>query len=179
MTRIGMAYGHSLYDLTREESLSSQCLKELEVLETVFSETPDYLKLLDSHHLSKEERLAVLEEAFAGKIHPYVLNFLKILTEKGYIRHFSACYQAFRDRYHQDNNILPVTAVTALPLTAEQSEKLCAKLRMLTGKTIELKNRVVPSVLGGIRLDYDGKRVDSTVETRLAALRSLLTNTVL
>ena len=95
------------------------------------------------------------------------------------MRHFSDCCASFRNLYNQDHNILPVTAVTALPLSKEQSLRLSDKLARITGKNIELVNRVDPSVLGGMRLDYDGKRLDDTVAHRLEAVRSLLKNTVL
>ena len=61
----------------------------------------------------------------------------------------------------------------------QQAAKLSNKLAAITGKTIELQNRVDPGCLGGVRLDYDGKRVDGTVASRLDAVRSLLKNTVL
>ena len=48
-----------------------------------------------------------------------------------------------------------------------------------TGKTIDLTNRIDTSVLGGIRLDYSGKRLDDTVSHRLEAVRAMLKNTVL
>ena len=48
-----------------------------------------------------------------------------------------------------------------------------------TGKTIELTNRLDPEVLGGIRLDYDGQRLDDTVSHRMATIRDMLKNTVL
>jgi len=108
-----------------------------------------------------------------------VLNFLKILTEKGYPRHFSDCYNAYRVHFNADHGILPVKAVTAVALTEDQSARLQKKLQTITGKTIELTNRVDPDVLGGIRLDYDGKRLDDTISHRLETIRSMLNNTVL
>ena len=72
-----------------------------------------------------------------------------------------------------------MTAVTAIPLTEDQAGRLTEKLTQVTGKTIDLTNRVDPSCLGGMRLDYDGKRLDDTVAHRLEAVRSLLKNTVL
>ena len=60
-----------------------------------------------------------------------------------------------------------------------QRAKLTDKLSRLTGKTIDLACRVDPSVLGGMRLDYDGKRVDDTVSHRLDAIRNMLRSTVL
>ena len=54
----------------------------------------------------------------------------------------------------------------------------CEKLQKITGKTIELTNRVDPDVLGGVRLDYNGKCVDGTVKNRMDKMRALLQNTV-
>ncbi len=179
MTQVGSVYGQALYDLAKSEELTAPILQELTALQESFDQEPEFLRLLAAPNLSKAERCGVLEKAFGGKVHPYVLNFLKILTEKGYPRHFGDCVKAYRGLYNEDNGILPVTAVTAVALTAAQAEKLRAKLSSLTGKTVELCNRVDPDILGGVRLDYDGKRVDDTVAHRLDAVRGLLKNTVL
>ena len=69
--------------------------------------------------------------------------------------------------------------MTAIPLNADQSERLSQKLVKVTGKTIDLQNRVDPACLGGIRLDYDGKRMDDTVSHRLESIAALLKSTVL
>jgi len=179
MTGAGSVYGEALYDLAKAENLSAELLQQLSALDESFRSEPDFLRLLSSPNLTKQERCAVLEESFRGKLHDYVLNFLKILTEKGYIRHFSACCGAYREHYNLDNGILPVTAVSAVALSDRQKEKLVEKLSAITGKTIELTNRVDPGVLGGIRLDYSGNRLDDTVQHRLASIRDMLNNTVL
>ena len=179
MTEAGSVYGLALYDLAKSEGLTEQILKELSVLRQSFEEEPDFLKLLHTPALSKQERCDILDASFRGKLQPYLLNFLKILTEKGYIHHFSHCCDAYRDQYNRDHGILPVTAVTPVPMTDAQQKRLKEKLEALTGKTVELHSRIDPSCLGGVRLDYDGKRVDDTVSHRLDAVRTLLKNTVL
>ena len=180
MTKIGNVYGQALYDLAKSENLSKEIWEELGVLEHCFcTEEPGFLKLLSSPTLTKQERCQILDDSFRGKIHPYVLNFLKILTEKGYIRHFSDCCTAYRDLYYRDSGILLVQAVTAAPLSTEQLEKLTKKLMAVTGKQIELRVKIDPNCLGGIRLDYNGKQVDDTLSARLDAMGKLLKNTVL
>ena len=179
MTQAGSVYGEALYDLAKSEGLSHRILQELEVLAESFRREPEFLRLLSAPNVSKAERCAVLDASFEGKVHPYVLNFLKLLTEKGYARHFADCCAAYRTHYNLDNGILPVRAVTAVPLNQAQTQKLTAKLSELTGKTVQLTNLVDPEILGGVRLDYDGKRLDDTVSHRLEAVRSLLRNTVL
>lgn len=179
MTGVGNVYGEALYLLAKEEDRSKTILEELKALDESFSQEPDFLRLLSSPNLPKAERCQILDDSFRGKIDPYLLNFMKILTEKGYIRHFSDCCKSYIQLYNLDNGILPVTAVTAVALSAEQKEKLTAKLSGITGKTVELNNRIDPAVLGGVRLDYDGVRMDDTVSHRMESLRELLNTTVL
>lgn len=179
MTEIGNVYGRALYDLAVSEKLSAEILSQLKVLQECFRQEPGFLKLLSVRSLSKAEQCAILNESFEGKVHLYVLNFLKLLMEKGYIRHFAACVEAYRANYNEDNNILPVTAVTAVALNAEQTARLIQKLETITGKSIELTNRLDPESLGGVRLELDGKSLDDTVAHRLESVRQLLKNTVL
>ena len=179
MTQVGSVYAEALYSLAQEEGLSGSILPELKALDESFSREPDFIRLLSSPNLSKQERCQILDDSFRGKVHPYVLNFMKILTEKSYMRHFSDCRKAYTDLYNRDNGIIPVTAITAVALSDEQSARLTAKLSQLTGKTVELCNRIDPKCLGGVRLDYDGKRLDDTVAHRLDTVRGLLKNTVL
>ena len=179
MTDVGSIYGQSLYELAKDESLGSIIGEQLAVLQASFQQEPDFIRLLRSPNLSKAERCQILDNSFRGSVHPYLLNFLKILTEKGYMRHFSDCCDAYTARFDQDNGILRVKAVTALALSQEQKTRLTEKLQTITGKQVILQCRIDPAVLGGIRLDYDGQQLDDTVSHRLDAIRDLLNKTVL
>ena len=179
MTEVGNVYGESLYALARDEQLSPQLCVGLKVLRQCFQQEPDFIRLLSSPTLPKADRCQILDDSLRGKVHPYVLNFLKILTEKGYLRHFSDCCDTYTALYNRDNGILSVTAVTAVALSPAQTEKLAANLSRITGKHIELLNHIDTSCLGGVRLDYDGKRLDDTVSHRLDTIRNMLKNTVL
>ena len=179
MTEVATTYGQAMYDLARDEGKSRQILAELSVLDQSLSAEPEFIQLLGSPNIPKEERVQILDSSFRGKIDPYVLNFLKVLTEKGYMRHFSGCCQFYRQCYNKHNGIMPVIAYTAVPLSDELRRKLTAKLSTVTGKTIELDCRIDPETLGGVRLDFDGKQVDGTVRRRLEDIRGLLKNTVL
>ena len=179
MTEVGNVYGESLYELAKEESLTKLIGEQLVALQQSFHQEPDFIRLLSSPNLTKTERCQILDDSFRGKVHAYVLNFLKILTEKGYMRHFPHCCTAYRDAYYRDNGILLVEAVTAAPLTEDQLQRLSKKLSAITGKQIELQNRTDPACLGGIRLNYDGKQLDDTLSHRLQSVSNLLKNTVL
>ena len=179
MTEAASVYGEALYALAKDENKSNMMLVQLKALDESFASEPDFLRLLSAPNLSKIERKEILDTCFKDKLEPYVLNFLKILMEKGYIRQFSSCVQVFCERFNEDHGIMPVSAVTAVPMTQSQKEKLTAKLAAITGKQTELTNTVDPTCIGGVRLDYDGKRVDDTIIHRLDAMSNMLKNTIL
>ena len=139
MTEVGSVYGESLYELAKEENLTKLIGEQLSVMQQAFRQEPDFIRLLSSPNLTKAERCQILDSSFRGKVHAYVLNFLKILTEKGYMRHFSHCCDAYRECYNRHHGILVVTAVTAVALTAAQQARLTEKLSGITGKTIDLR----------------------------------------
>ena len=179
MSQAANNYGQALFELAKEENLDTVILEQMEALNVSFSQEPGFLRLLAAPNLSKTERCDILDDSFRGKVEPYLLNFMKILMEKGYIRLFPDCFKAYRSAYNADHGIICVKAVSAVALTAAQKEKLTQKLEAITGKTIQLETRLDGKVLGGIRLDYDGIQVDGTVQSRLDAVADLLKNTVL
>lgn len=179
MTEVGSVYGKALYELAKDESLSQTVSGQLRLLQESFRREPDFILLLSSPNLTKAERCGILDDSFRDQIHIYILNFMKILTEKGYMRHFSDCCDAFFLRYNRDNGILPVTAITAVALSQEQAQRLSSKLSKITGNQIQLHNRIDAAIIGGVRLDYDGKCLDDTLAHRLDAIRDLLKNTIL
>ena len=179
MTEAASVYGEALYALAKDENKSDVMLMQLKALDESFAQEPEFLRLLSAPNLSKIERKGILDTCFKNKVDAYLLNFLKILMEKGYIRQFSNCVQVFRERYNEDHGIMLVSAVTAVPMSDSQKEKLAAKLAGITGKQIELINTIDPACIGGVRLDYDGKRVDDTIIHRLDAMSSMLRNTIL
>lgn len=179
MTNTAIAYGQALFSLAYDEGLEETVLRELTVLQKSFADEPDFLRLLRSQTLSKLARCQILDNCFRGKVTPYVLHFLKLLTEKGDIHHFSRCCDVYRDNYNRLHNILPVTATTALPLTKAQLQRLNRKLSRVTGKTVQLLNHVDAAVLGGVRLEYNGIRLDDTLRHRLEDVGALLKESVL
>lgn len=179
MTETAKRYGGSLYDLAAEEGLEEVILKDVEGCAKILADNPDYLHLLSLPNLPKKERCGLIDEAFGGQAHPYVVNFMKILCENGTLRELKGCARQYRIRYNQAHGIVEATAVTAIPLSEENRASLEKKLCALTGKTVMLETRVDSSVLGGIRLDMDGTRLDGTVQSRLDALRRSISGAVL
>lgn len=177
MTRTARTYGGALYDLALEEQLTQELLAQLDGVCAVFAGEPDYLRLLCTPSIAKDVRRTLLDEAWQGRVHPYILNFMKLLCDNGTLRELSGCAREFRRRYNADNGIVEVRAVTAVELKPALREKLQKKLEAVTGKQIELHTRVDADVIGGVRLELAGEQLDDTVACHLAQVQKLLKST--
>lgn len=179
MNRLYGAYGGALYVLAREEGLEEELMEQLTHLQQAMEQEPDFLKLLSSPSLTKQQRCRIVEDSFQNWLHPYVVRFLKILICRGYGKHMAGCFRYFQKCYERDHNILPATAVTAVAMSPAQKETLTAALGRMTGKTVTLHCRVEPQCLGGVRLEFDGQQLDSTLRSKLDALEKLLKSAAL
>ena len=173
-SKTSITYGGALYDLAKEEGLTARILNDLGTFASVFREDPDYRKLLTEPSIHKSEREALLDEAWKQALHPYTLNFVKLLCANGTVSQLPDCEAVFHDRYNEDNGILAVTAVSAVELRPELQEKLRAKLEAKTGKRIELTVSVDPKLIGGVKLTMEGVQYDGTVRHHLDELQRIL-----
>ena len=175
MTAAAARYGASLFELAAEERLDERILQELDCAAGCIAAEPAYVRLLSAPNIPRRERRALLDEAFGAGVHVYVLNFLKILCGKSALGMAAGCLQEYKALLYEARGILPVQAVSAVPLDEAQRRALCDSLAQKTGRTILLETAVDPSVLGGVKLRYEGLELDGTAAGRLAALRRALT----
>jgi len=179
MTETAKRYGSSLYELAVEENMAKEVLDELGVVLNVFKENPDYIKLLSEESISKKERIKLLDDAFSKDMWPYLLNFLKLLCDKGYIGEIKGCANQYKKMYNKDNGIVEATVTSASNLSDEQKNALLQKLIRMSGKKVDVTYYVNPALIGGIRLDMDGKRYDGTAKERIDAIGNIIKETVI
>lgn len=171
-------YAEALFLLAKEEGTLSEACEDLCAAVAAISDNPDYLKLLSTPALSKEERVGLIDES-AGGLSLCVKNLLKLLAENRRISLIGNIFEEYSAMLDEERGIVRAEAVTALPLTAEQSDAIAKKLcAMLSASEVVLKNTVDPSILGGITLRYRGVQRDASVKERLrsfeAALRGII-----
>ena len=153
MMRVAELYGGSLYDLAAEEKQERDLLEEMQGVQHLLRENPQYAALLSEPSIPKEKRLELLDQAFRGEIKPYLLNFLKLITERGLLFQYAGMCRAYEQRFNKAHNIAEAQVV--------------------------LKERLDASLLGGMVVEMDGKTLDGSVAGRLLAIRKKVEEIVL
>lgn len=174
MTELAREYGDGLYALAEEEQISQQILSELNMLQDLFREQPDFCRLLGNMSLSKQERVKILDSVLRSQVHPYLLNFLKILCERGALNEYEGCLAAFKTLYNQAHGIVEATVTTAVALDDEQRARMAEKLSQMTGKTVVLNEKVDAGLIGGVLVEMNGQRYDNTLKNRLKSIHSAM-----
>ena len=171
-------YGKALFLITEEDGVTDTVLSDVKMAERIFKANPDYVKLLCSPAVPKEERVGLTDKALS-KLDWRLLNLIKILVENRDVAIFDKVAKVYSDLYDQSRGIVRVEAVTAIPLTDKQTAALTAKLTTTLNTTVIIKNVVDKAILGGVTLRYGGVQLDGSVKTRLDKFEEALKNTVI
>lgn len=171
-------YARALFELAEESGKTEAVISDLALIDSAFSENPDYKNLLDTPALSKDEKLSLIDEAFST-LDKYAVNTLKILCERHSVRLFPKVKAETEKLYDEARGIERVEAITAISMTDDQIKAMTKKLEAITNKTVIIKNIVDKSVLGGVILRYSGVQLDGSVKTRLDDFRKSLSNIVI
>ncbi len=171
-------YAKALFLLAEEKGAMQAILGDLKQAVEVLKEAPDYVSLLDSPALAREEKEKLIDEAFAS-LDKDLCSFIKILCTKHALYLFSRISDAYEALCDEAMGIIRAEAITAVALSNAQSERLKLRLQKQTGKTVILINTVDPSVLGGVKLRYMGKQWDGSLKNRLEAIGQSLQSTAL
>ena len=179
MTQIARLYGGSMYELAAQEQLTDTVLEQMQVIRQLFRENPDYVRLLSEPSIPKEERADLLETAFGNEAERYLVNFLKLLCDRGILGDYAGCCEEYTRRYNADHNIATAVVTSAVALSDEQMAALKDKLEKISGKTVTLTQKTDPSVLAGLKVELEGKQLDGTVKSRLDGLSRKLNELII
>lgn len=176
MTGLAREYGEGLYELARDEDLRPRLEKELGQIAELLKQQPEFIRLLCSRAVERQTRLQIVDDTFGGQAHPYVVNFMKLLVQKEHFDAFLMCREWFHQRYNDDYGIVEARAISAVPLSDADRAALRARLCEISGKNVALQCAVDPALIGGVRVEMDGRRYDNTIQDRLGRLKRSLTH---
>jgi F-type H+-transporting ATPase subunit delta len=133
--------------------------------------SPDLSVILDDPTADPDARSALVDRLLAGRAHPLVTELVDALARDTAGRSFSHGVRVLVDQAAIRRQKIVAVVKTAVPLTAEQLERLTGSLGRIYGRGVSLHVEVEPSVLGGIRVQVGDEVIDGTVAGRLEELR--------
>lgn len=168
------SYARALVDIAAAEGNLAVVEDELYRVARVF-ETNDQLRsTLTDETLPIERRQGVVEQLLGGKASNTTTQIVSFIIGNGRGRDLPAIVDAIVNRASSADNKEVAVVRTAVALSDDQQRRLADALVKKTGKQINLKVVVDPSVLGGIVATVGDTVIDGSVRSRLDQLKSRL-----
>ncbi len=167
-------YAAALFELAAEESNTDGFLLSLKTVKKILTENPEYIDFLSSPAIPMSERLGAIDEAFAENMPEYVVSFLKVLCENGKARTVMGCIEEFEKLVMAFSDRTLAEIYSAVALSEEQKNGICKKLEKLTGKKIDPVYIIDESLIGGLKIEVDGKTLDGSIRHRLGEIKDVM-----
>ena len=174
--RIATRYAKSLLDLAVEQNKLDEVYGDVQYLGEA-TKNRDLYMMLKSPIIQSEKKNAVLSTLFQGKLSELTLAYLKLLVNKHREMYIPEIVEEFRNQYKKMKHITTVKVTSASELSDDVLELLKKKLTEShdTFENLEIVTAVDPDIIGGFVLEFDDKRYDASVQSKLNDLKSTFT----
>lgn len=174
MAQTNREYAEALFMIALEENQVSEYSQALGFVGSAIEENPEYIDFLVSPAVPIAERLAAIDEAFQSNVPEHVLSFLKILCENRQAYLLSGCIKEFEKLVQASSNRTTAIVYSVVDLSDSQKDALCKKLEKISGKNIDLVCLKDASLIGGIKIEVDGKIFDGSIKQRLHEVKEVI-----
>ncbi|KAK3223995.1 hypothetical protein Dsin_011020 [Dipteronia sinensis] len=119
---------------------------------------------------------AITEICAQAKFSDLTKNFLVILAENGRLRYIELITKRFLELTMAHKGEVKVIVTTVMPLPPQEEKDLKETLQEIIGqgKKVQLEQKIDPSILGGLVIEFEQKVFDMSIQTRAKQMERFL-----
>lgn len=173
MAKNGLIHGYAeaLFSVVKAEGELDRVEDELFRFGKLLEREHELKQALSDQSLERAQRVGLLEELLADKVSPHTFGLLTFIVSQGRGRQLAQILQELSELAAQARNSVIAEVRSAVPLEDAQRKKLAQALSKATGKKVELKVLVDPSILGGVVAKVGDTVIDGSIKRRLERLK--------
>jgi F-type H+-transporting ATPase subunit delta len=171
----GMAgrYGNALFELALENKAVDAVKADLDRFDAMIADSSDLNRLVRSPVFDADSQLralaAILDKA---GIKGLAANFLRVITTNRRLFAVRDMIRAYRVLAARHKGEVTAEVTVAEPLSDKNLDALRDALKSVTGgKEIDFDVKVEPAVIGGLIVKVGSRMVDSSLRTKLNAIK--------
>jgi F-type H+-transporting ATPase subunit delta len=170
-----LQYANALADVALAQGAADSALKQLADFGAAFTISAELRNFLTSPGVPRSAKHGVIEKIAArvgaGKI---IRNFLFVIADHQRTHILPEIIATFADVLRQRQGFAEAEISSAVELSAAQKKKFAQTLERLTGKKIQAKYSLDPTLLGGAVVRVGDTVYDGSVRNGLNELRARL-----
>jgi ATP synthase F1 delta subunit len=167
-------YANALFAVALERKLLDRVRSEMHDFVARLEDDQALAEFMRSPENSRAAKRRLLEKAFQDRYSSILCNFLVLVANKGRSTLYGDIQQAFNELYDRHHRKARALAITAAPMDKGDLNSLQTDLSKAMRLTLEIENRVDPSILGGLVLNIDGKILDASIKRQLDGLLEVM-----
>ncbi len=165
------SYAEALYTIAANEQQVDEVADELFRFARVFESSDELRDALIDPHLPASRRQQIVEDLLGGKATEVTTSLISMVVGVGRARDLPAIIDRVVEMSARQNQKAVAEVRSAIELTEDQRARLTAALSTATGRAVEIKVIVDPTVLGGVVAQIGDTVIDGSVRHRLSQLR--------
>ena len=167
-------YARALFEIARAEGTIDEVEDELFRFARSYETSDELRNALTDEQIPAARRQAIVEDLLGGKATATTTQLVSMVIGSGRGRDLPAIVDKLVARASSSKHLELAEVRSAVALTADQETRLAAALANATGKQVNLKVVVDPSVLGGLVATIGDTVIDGSIRTRIDQLKSRL-----
>lgn len=172
---IAERYAEGLNAAIADDSQVEAIREALDAASETLQASRDLQSALTNPALREKVRHGLLDAVLARLEPPVeVARFLHYLLARGRIMLLPEVADVFEDKVNTRLNRITARVTTSVPLTDVNLARIQEGLERYSGKTVHIRQRVNPKVLGGAVAKIGGTIIDGSLRGRLQRLRAQL-----
>ncbi|MDD3853552.1 MAG: F0F1 ATP synthase subunit delta [Syntrophomonadaceae bacterium] len=171
---VARRYAEAFFSIAQETGKVDQFQQELEKVVQIISETEHLQEYLDHLLIPPKEKKELVGKIFTDQISSTTLNFISMIIDKRRGNYIGLIVDEYKVMADETRNIAMADIISAREVSEEDIKILADKLSASTGKTVQLKLTVDPTLLGGVKIRMGDQVIDATVAKKLDMLREQL-----
>ena len=169
--RIASRYAKSLLDLAIEKGVLEEVNNDMQLFAETLESSRELSLLLKNPIVTNDKKRSILTKIFGGKFHSMTKTFFDIVSRKNREASLPAVAEEFHRQYNAYKGVVAAEVVTTFPLTDDLRRQFKAMVVKISGKEVELSERIDKSLIGGYILKVGDKQIDESISSRLTELK--------
>jgi F-type H+-transporting ATPase subunit delta len=147
---------------------------ELFRFERVLQNEGEISGLLDEFTAEPQRRMKLIDSLLANKVAPVTLALLHHAVASQRKRHLGQAIDDLLEKAAVRQERSTARVISAVELTAQQTERLASALTELYGRPISVRTALDPDVRGGLVVRVGDEVIDGSIATRFANARAAM-----
>jgi len=167
-------YAEALFAVARAEGVLPKVEDELYAFGKAIEQHTELRESLTDAALPPANKRSLLQDLIGGKTHPVTVSLLWFVIDAGHARELPKIVDGLARMASQEREHALAEVRSAVDLSAEQRERLAQALSRATGRQIDVKVVVDPSVVGGVIARVGDEVFDGSIASRLEDAKQAL-----